>query len=216
MESAEQLLSLSLLQTIASVLPPPGYSKARPYVWALSLPSGAVHLFQVGTLEIAHEFMTTANYWSARLSKEPLSGGVSNIEYGWSEAVVDPALLADTGSHSAATLPPGIQNQQHGHMHSLSNGSMSNAPGARRSSMQSSLRTSFEAQFSSDRRVRLPGDKVQIQEWTPPSQSMVASQLDESDQLKALQTYVDGVEEELARHNELKDGIELAVSVPHL
>lgn len=214
MESAEQLLSLSLLQTIASTLPPPGYSKARPYVWALSLPSGAVHLFQVNTQEIAREFMTTANYWSARLSKEPLSGGVSNIEYGWSESVVDPALLPnqDGSSQSAATSPPtSMQTQHRGHMHSLSKDSMSGPTGGRRSSMQSSIRTSFEAQFGGDRRVRLPGDKVQIQEWTQPSQSMMASQLVEEDQLKALQTYVDNVEEELARHNELKDGIEIAV-----
>ena len=104
MENAEQLESFVLRQTIASTLPPPGYSKARPHCWALSLPSGAVHLFQVGTPEIAEEFKSSANYWSARLSKEPLSGGVSNIEYGWSEQVINPALLDRTESVSS---PPG-------------------------------------------------------------------------------------------------------------
>jgi hypothetical protein len=67
-ENAEALGKFLLRQTIASALPPPGYSKLRPHVWALSLPTGAVHLFQVGTPEIVKEFVTTANYWSARLS----------------------------------------------------------------------------------------------------------------------------------------------------
>lgn len=87
-ENADQIGSFLLRQTLASALPPPGYSKARPHVWALSLPTGAVHLFQAGTAEIVEEWVTTANYWSARLSKEPLVGGVSNIEYGWGDLVL--------------------------------------------------------------------------------------------------------------------------------
>ncbi len=55
-ENAESLGSFLLRQTIASALPSPGYSKARPHVWALSLPTGAVHLFQVGTPDIVKEF----------------------------------------------------------------------------------------------------------------------------------------------------------------
>ena len=35
-ENAEALGSFTLRQTIASALPPPGYSKSRPHVWALS------------------------------------------------------------------------------------------------------------------------------------------------------------------------------------
>merc|ERR1711939_1021666 len=118
-ENAHSLGSFLLRQTIASTLPPPGYSKTRPHVWALSLPSGAVHLFQVGTPEIAKEFMTSANYWSARLSKEPLSGGVSNIEYGWSDQVINPAVLERTESFSS---PPGSMNDPTRHMHSSSGG----------------------------------------------------------------------------------------------
>lgn len=202
MENAEQLDVFVLRQTIASTLPPPGYSKARPHVWALSLPSGAVHLFQVGTPEIAVEFMTTANYWSARLSKEPLAGGVSNIEYGWSDNVIDPALM----QRSETTNPPPPSMTNRGHNHSTStdwNG---------RPSLQSSLRTSFDTGFGSGAKTRLPGDKVMIHDWQPPSQSMMASQLMEVDQLKQLTAYVQGSEEELARHNELKHGIEVVVS----
>jgi len=206
-ENAEQLDSFALRQTIASTLPPPGYSKARPHVWALSLPSGAVHLFQVGTPEIAQEWMSTANYWSARLSKEPLSGGVSNIEYGWSDAVINPAVLERTLSiTSVATTtapPPSIRNRSRGHTHSSSAGG--------RPSIQSSVRSSFDNMGGSGRH-KMPGDKAQITDWQPPSQSMMASQLMEVDQLRSLQTYVDNVEAELETHNELKHAIELAVS----
>lgn len=210
MENAEQLDSFVLRQTIASTLPPPGYSKTRPHVWALSLPTGAVHLFQVGTLEIAREFMSTANYWSARLSKEPLSGGVSNVEYGWSEQVINPALIERTSTPppSAAAAArnsgsgPPISYRQH--KPSASVGTIS------KQSMTSSLRTSLDAVGSS--KARLPADKVHLAEWQPPTQSMMASQLMEVDQLKALTAYVGHVEAELARHNELKGAIELAVS----
>lgn len=203
-ENAEQLDSFLLRQTIASTLPPPGYSKARPHVWALSLPSGAVHLFQVGTEDIATEFMSTANYWSACLSKEPLFGGVSNIEYGWSEDVINPALLNHTDS---TPTPPSSMGNRHGGMHS-SSGSISQLP---RPSMQSSLRGSLDQSFGTTR-VKLPGDKIQISDWHAPVQSMMPSQLMEVDQLKALTTYVANVEGELAKHNELRHALGLAVS----
>ncbi|KAI7055879.1 SEC7-like protein, partial [Hortaea werneckii] len=209
MENAEQLDYFVLRQTIASTLPPPGYSKTRPHVWALSLPSGAVHLFQVGTPEIAKEFMTSANYWSARLSKEPLSGGVSNIEYGWSDQVINPAVLERTESFSS---PPGSMNNPTRHMHSSSGGGNLQRRGsgtAGRPSFQSSLRGSFDTGFGSVK-AKTPGDKVQIADWHPPTQSMMASQLMEVDQLTAVTAYVTNVENELAKHMELKHGIELA------
>lgn len=209
-ENAEQIDSFVLRQTIASVLPPPGYSKARPHVWALSLPSGAVHLFHVGTPEIAAEWMSTANYWSARLSKEPLSGGVSNIEYGWSDQVINPALVERAASPQSFSTPPvALYNRQRTHTHSSSSGG--NLP---RPSTQSSLRSSFDIGGGS--RSRMPGDKIQISDWQQPSQSMMASQLMEVDQLKALTTYVSNVETELDTHNKLKDAIELAVSHSYL
>jgi hypothetical protein len=165
------------------------------------LPSGAVHLFQVGTPEIAIEFMTTANYWSARLSKEPLAGGVSNVEYGWSENVIPPALLERP---ELFNCPPSSM-QTRGHAHSMSTD-------RGRTSLQSSLRNSFDTGFGNTAKNRLPGDKTVIHEWQPPTQSMMASQLMEVDQLKQLTAYVQASEEELEKHNELKHGIELVVS----
>ncbi|KAI4193304.1 MAG: hypothetical protein LQ346_003960 [Caloplaca aetnensis] len=187
MDSAEDLGKFLLRQTIASALPPPGYSKARPHVWALSLPNGAVHLFQVGTPDIVKEFVTTANYWSARLSKEPLVGGVSNIEYGWSESVINSALL-----------------QQENHAPS----NVGNA----RPSLQNSIRSSLD---QGSVRPKLPGDRTAISDWTPPQQSMVASVLLEVDQLRALTTYVKNIEEELQKHNELRGPMSLAFSLRH-
>lgn len=187
MDSAEDLGKYLLRQTIASALPLPGYSKTRPHVWALSLPNGAVHLFQVGTPEIVKEFVTTANYWSARLSKEPLMGGVSNVEYGWSDSVINLALIPQENR------PP-------------------SNPGNARPSLQSSIRSSLD---QGSGRPKLPGDRIVISDWTPPQQSMVASVLLEVDQLKALMTYVKNIEEELQKHNELRSPMLLAFSSRH-
>ena len=215
-DNAEELGKYLLRQSIATSLPAPGYSKTRPFVWALSLPSGAVHLFQVGTAEIAEEFATTANYWSARLSKEPLVGGVDNIEYGWSDNVLNPALLA-----SAVSPPPsrnGIRSAPAPHtsdnpMSTVTNSTppaLNNGQGGHhpRPSVQSSLRTSLDQSFSG--KPRLPGDRATIAEWQPPAASMLPSQLLEVDQLRSLRAYITSVEAELERHNELRGAIPLA------
>ncbi|OGE54114.1 hypothetical protein PENARI_c006G08659 [Penicillium arizonense] len=186
-ENAEELWKFMLRQTIASALPSPGYSKSRPHVWALSLPTGAVHLFQAGTPEIVREFVSTANYWSARLSKQPLVGGVSNIEYGWSDAVINSALV---GGESRSPPP---------------------SSGAR-PSIQSSIRSSIDQQGV---RPRLPADRVNISDWSPLQQSMVASNFNEEEQLKSLQSYVKNVEDDLSRHNELRSAMNLAFSPRH-
>ena len=187
-ENAEVLGSFLLRQTIASILPEPGYSKIRPYVWALSLPTGAVHLFQAGTPEIVKEFVASANYWSARLSKEPLVGGVSNVEYGWSDLIVNTALLP------------------------IENRPSSNNNAGPRPSIQSSIRSSTD---QGSTRPKLPGDKILISDWTPPQQSMMASALKEEDQLKGLKLYVSSIEEDIRKHTELRSLMFLAVSTDH-
>lgn len=193
-ENAESLGSFLLRQTIASALPPPGYSKARPHVWALSLPTGAVHLFQVGTPDIVKEFVSSANYWSARLSNHPLVGGISNIEYGWSDSIVNNALVTAI-NESTASRP---------------------SSSAARPSLQSSLRSSLDQGYNSGHtRSRLPGDRVTISDWTPPTQSMRASNLMEPDQLRTLLAYVAGIEDELQKHNQLRSPMLLAFTPRH-
>ncbi|KAF3934279.1 hypothetical protein ABW19_dt0203015 [Dactylella cylindrospora] len=186
MQNAEPIGSFMLRQTIASALPPPGYSRSRPHVFALSLPNGAVHFFQCGTVDIVKEWVGTANYWSARLSKEPLVGGVSNIEYGWSNCI-------DLDAFAQTQSPP----------------STSNAP---RPSFQGSMRSSID---HGGFRARLPGDKAVIADWSPPAQSMFASPLNEGDQLKALESYVSNIEGELQKHNELRGPMLLAFTPRH-
>ncbi|KDN47537.1 hypothetical protein K437DRAFT_267827 [Tilletiaria anomala UBC 951] len=85
--NATSLGTINLAHTLANVLPPPGYNRNRPHVFALTLPGGAVYFFQAGHEELVHEWVSTCNYWAARQSKEPLAGGVSNMEYGWNKVL---------------------------------------------------------------------------------------------------------------------------------
>ena len=208
-ENATSLGSWSLRLALASALPPPGYSKQRPHVWALSLPTGAVHLFHVGTPEICKEFVTTANYWSARLSTHPLIGGVSNMEYGWSDAIINNALVTAINENSGSTAAgtTGVRQRSN------------SAVG--RSSMHSrgsSFRSvgSFDFGSSSirggDLSNKLPGDRITISEWMPPTQSMRPSNAAEKEQLETLFKYVKSIEDELQQHNSLRSPMLLAFS----
>ncbi|SPJ74589.1 related to SEC7, component of non-clathrin vesicle coat [Fusarium torulosum] len=199
-DNATNLGCYNLRQTLASALPPPGYSRARPHVWALSLPNGAVHLFQVGTPEICKEFVTTANYWSARLSTHPLTGGISNIEYGWSEAIVNNALVSAINETAPGkTSRPG-SSAAHGRRSSVNSGSFRN----------SSFDHVAGAFTNNSGRGKLPGDRIHIAEWTPPTQSMRPSNQQEADQLQTLDAYVKGIEAELQTHNRLRSPMLLA------
>src|SRR5207253_256225 len=80
-----------------------------------------------------------------------------------------------------------------------------------RPSLQVSIRSSLD--HGTMVRPRLPGDRVNITDWAPPSQSMVASSLGEADQLRALETYVANIEAELARHKDLRPTMVLTVSL---
>lgn len=203
-DNAINVGTFSLRQTLASAMPSPGYSRTRPFVWALSLPNGAVHLFQVGTPEIIKEFVTTVNYWSARLSTHPLVGGISNIEYGWSDAIVNNALVAainETTTIAASKIVrPG-----------------SAAAGRRSSVTSASFRgSSFDqvagAFTNNSGRGKLPGDRIHISDWQPPTQSMRPSNATEEEQLSTLDTYVKGIEEQLRVHNQLRSPMLLAYS----
>ncbi|KAK3896940.1 hypothetical protein C8A05DRAFT_48241 [Staphylotrichum tortipilum] len=241
-DNATSTGTFSLRQTLASALPPPGYSRTRPHVWALSLPTGAVHLFQVGTPEICKEFVTTANYWSARLSTHPLVGGISNIEYGWSDAIIASSLTTTTTNDSAPTTspPPTKSHSRSGSAATAAAASAAISGIIGRSSLQSS-RSMRSASFDFSSAIRpgsgssgvlgsslprhhplhpphhggvppnpnqslnkLPGDRIHITDWSPPSQSLRPSPLGESEQLESLLAYVRSVETELQSHNALR------------
>lgn len=249
-ENATNLGTFALKQTLASTLPPPGYSKSRPHVWALSLPTGAVHLFQVGTPEISIEFVNAVNYWSARLSTHPLVGGISNVEYGWSEAIVNNVLVQaiddstrpslghrpGTGSISASvkdhSRPGSAANTTTAA--SVASGAAATGHGGRRMSVRSqgSARSHHSFDFprpgsgssgalggmtpgsasSRHSHHKLPGDRIHIAGWTPPTQSLRASTAAEAEQLRVLEGYVRSVEEELQAHNGLRSPMLLAFS----
>ena len=68
----------------------------------LTLADGGVYFFQAGTEELVNEWVSTCNYWAARQSKEPLAGGVSNMEYGWNR-VIDPLTRVRSSSEDKRT-----------------------------------------------------------------------------------------------------------------
>ncbi|PHH59058.1 hypothetical protein CDD81_3836 [Ophiocordyceps australis] len=198
-DNAVKVGSFSLRLTLASALPPPGYSRTRPHVWALSMPTGAVHLFQVGTADIIREFVYTANYWSARLSTHPLTGGISNVEYGWSDAVVDRDLMS---AIKETPSRPDSSASRHVRKSSIASSSF-RAPSL--DHVAASLGKSA-AGWS----TKLAGDRIQIAEWTPPTQSMRPSSAPEPEQLAVLTRYVQGIDEELKAHNDLRGAMLLA------
>lgn len=238
-ENATNVGSFGLKQTLASALPPPGYSRQRPHVWALSLPTGAVHLFQVGTPEICKEFVTTANYWSARLSTHPLVGGISNIEYGWGEGIVNNSLVNAIKSESTTALPS-TSGGAGAHGPYPPSASRPGSAAAGRASMQS--RSSFRSGSFDFGHVRsgssssgftssaannggggsssglggrhgsgkLPGDRINIAEWMPPTQSLRPSNAAEPQQLQTLLAYVHSIEGDLKTHNALRSPMLLA------
>lgn len=77
----------SLMHSKSVALPKPGYNASRPFCFSLTLPTGEVSIFQAGTEDLVSEWVQSCNYWAARTSRQPLQGGVSNMEYGWSRAM---------------------------------------------------------------------------------------------------------------------------------
>ncbi|KAI9478607.1 MAG: hypothetical protein EXX96DRAFT_482960 [Benjaminiella poitrasii] len=94
--SCSQLIGkIALNHTLSNPLPPPGYNRQRPHVFAIQQSDGGVYLFQVTSAEQAYEWVSTCNYWAARQSKEPLAGGVGNMEYGWGTCLDDVIIDLD-------------------------------------------------------------------------------------------------------------------------
>ncbi|KAI7877491.1 hypothetical protein K492DRAFT_171645 [Lichtheimia hyalospora FSU 10163] len=99
--STMQLLgNINLNHSLSNILPPPGYNRQRPHVFAIQQSNGGVFLFQTASQDQAKEWVETCNYWAARLSKEPLPGGVSNMEYGWGSCLDDVILNLDADDGS--------------------------------------------------------------------------------------------------------------------
>lgn len=147
----------------------------------LTLSNGGVYFFQAGTEELVNEWVSTCNYWAARTSKEPLAGGVSNMEYGWNR-------LADPYSSEPEARPRDSD--------SLSV----------RSSRSVRSKLGFKDGSSTTRAASSPwSDRIFINDWKPPLPPTVSSVHDEESQMEALQKHVSSLKADLEKHNEYRE-----------
>ncbi|KAI6125778.1 hypothetical protein EV401DRAFT_1855654 [Pisolithus croceorrhizus] len=186
LENAQSVGTVQLAHSLAHVLPPPGYSKQRPHCMVLTLANGGVYFFQAGTEELVNEWVSTCNYWAARTSKEPLAGGVSNMEYGWSRV-------------SDSLHPRSVSE----------NDTARDLDRADTISVRSSRSNRSKFGWNGIQTVRAPhspwADRTYINDWKPPIPPSISSINDEETQLEALQKYVGTLKRDLKHHNELRE-----------
>ena len=173
--NASNVGEVPLTHALASVMPPPGYSKERPHCFVLSLPGGTTYFLQAGTQDLVGEWVATCNYWAARLSREPLAGGISNMEYGWNRC-----------------LPPATASVEEDVM-SVRSGKSGKSTASRHSSYPGTVggQSPWHHQPA-------------IVEWTPPSVPPGSSSLPEENQLDALRRYLGVVRASYAEHQALQ------------
>jgi hypothetical protein len=63
-------------------------------------------LFQVNSSEEADDWVDVCNYWAARQSKASAAQGVINMEYGWSDRLLEDGVSADSVNVYEWTPPP--------------------------------------------------------------------------------------------------------------
>ncbi|WVN88786.1 uncharacterized protein L203_103999 [Cryptococcus depauperatus CBS 7841] len=175
LENANANGTVSLLHTVAATIPKPGYGSSRPYCFSLTQPSGEVCVFQAGTEDLVAEWVATCNYWAARKSRQPLPGGVSNMEYGWNKA----------GHHSSDDQDDRLSVMSHSSRIARFGGTYG--------------RRAFAGMMSGQY------DKIFINDWNPPQPTMIPSSLEEEAQLESLISYVKSQEKELERHKAFEE-----------
>ncbi|KAG8862477.1 hypothetical protein FRB96_001548 [Tulasnella sp. 330] len=185
--NAQSMGTVMLAHSLAHGLPPPGYNRSRPHCFVLTLSTDAVYFFQAGTEDLVNEWVSTCNYWAARLSKEPLSGGVSNMEYGWNRAGQN---LGNVNT-----------------VRSGANDSTDNFDTVSVRSVRSRLsKKSWGDGLGSGRTQHSPFamEKIHINDWKPPMTPTVASTHDEEAQMEALQKRVKVLKAEMSTHDQLQ------------
>lgn len=187
LENANHVGTLQLAHSLAHALPPPGYNRQRPYCMVLTLASGAVFFFQAGTEELVNEWVQTCNYWAARQSKEPLAGGVSNMEYGWNR-------VSDVFQHGRSQSDDeSARAQDYTDTASVRSGRSTHSRFSRKDGV-----TTMRAGSSPW------SDRTHINEWKTPLAPSIPSIHDEEAQLEALKKHVAALTQELQGHNELR------------
>ncbi|KAF7315734.1 Sec7-like domain belongs to guanine nucleotide exchange factors [Mycena indigotica] len=183
LSNANSVGSVLLAHSLAHALPSPGYNRQRPYCMVLTLANGGVYFFQAGTEELVNEWVSTCNYWAARTSKEPLAGGVSNMEYGWNR----------------------IDESSHGRAQSESEADPSDVMSVR-SGRSTRSKFGWRDGMGTMRGSTSPwADRIMINDWKPPMPPTVASPHDEETQLEALRKHVTSLKRDLKQHNEYRE-----------
>lgn len=184
-ENANANGTINLMHTTAVALPKQGHSSSKPYCFSVNQSSGEVCTFAAGTEDLVAEWVATCNYWAARKTRQPLQGGVSNMEYGWNRVAVD--QLEDESDRMS------VFSQK-------SNGSRMGGTYGRRA--LGSGGGSSTGQF----------DKIHINDWKPPPPAMIPSTMEEEGQLEALVEYVKSQEKELEKHKAVEEPMMRLVS----
>jgi PH/SEC7 domain-containing protein len=191
LENAVPLGVVPLAHSLAHALPPPGYNRQRPHCMVLTCANGGTYFFQAGTEELVSEWTSTCNYWAARTSKEPLAGGVSNMEYGWSRLDDDPAHPRGASEEASPAKD--------------SDAASVRSDRSRRSRFGRAAQTVRASPWN---------ERLVLHDWKPPMTSTVPSGHDEEAQLDALKKHVRSLNRELSGHNELKGPMAALVSAP--
>ncbi|KAG6876561.1 hypothetical protein C0992_012408 [Termitomyces sp. T32_za158] len=185
--NAQSVGQVHLAHSLAHSLPPPGYNRQRPYCMVLTMANGAVYFFQAGTEELVNEWVSTCNYWAARTSKEPLAGGVSNMEYGWNR-------VFDTLSNGRCQ-PETESVKDYTDAMSVKSGR--------------STRSKFGGWRDGSATIRAMhspwSEKTTVNDWKAPLPPVVSSVHDEETQLEALKKHVLSMKKDLEKHNDLRE-----------
>ncbi|KAF6761177.1 Sec7 domain GEF [Ephemerocybe angulata] len=188
--NAQSVGSVHLSHSLAHPLPPPGYNRQRPHCMVLTLSNGGVYFFQAGTEELVNEWVSTCNYWAARTSKEPLAGGVSNMEYGWSR------IVDLNGQRASVSQTESLRERDYDDSISVKSGRSGHS------------KFKWRGDPGTVRGPPSPwGDKIFINDWKPPMPPSVASTHDEETQLDALRKHVASMKKDLEVHNELREPV---------
>lgn len=152
-----------------------GYNRSRPYCFQLLLPNGGKYYFQAGTESLLEEWVSTCNYWASRSSKEPLAGGVSNMEYGWNSTLSE----IEQGPSSSLLKP-------------------------QREDDVMSVRSNYSLNRWKQP-FRTNADRMYIEDWNPPHLPVVSSNLSEEDQQRALEKCSSSLKKDLRIHRQIYD-----------
>jgi hypothetical protein len=79
-QSKEDHELFSLIHSFAIVY---HYGNDRTFCFSLILADNSVYIFEAPNFNSQIAWMDTINYWAARKSREPMRGGVGNVDFGW-------------------------------------------------------------------------------------------------------------------------------------